>query len=58
MDQAAVLYFPKPGSFTEKEVVELHAHGGRIFICILYKELQTFIRIAEPRGIIPNFIIL
>ncbi|WP_349291297.1 hypothetical protein [Anaplasma phagocytophilum] len=33
-----VLYFPKPGSFTEKkEVVELHAHGGRIFICILYK---------------------
>ncbi|WP_230952788.1 hypothetical protein [Anaplasma phagocytophilum] len=52
------MYFPKPGSFTEKEVVELHAHGGRIFICILYKELQTFIRIAEPRGIIPNFIIL
>ncbi|WP_410518418.1 hypothetical protein [Anaplasma phagocytophilum] len=32
-----VLYFPKPGSFTEKkEVVELHAHGGRYVMHLLY----------------------
>ncbi|WP_081250580.1 hypothetical protein [Anaplasma phagocytophilum] len=36
MDRAAVLYFPKPGSFTEKEVVELHAHGGSAVMHPLY----------------------
>ncbi|MDD9361501.1 MAG: hypothetical protein PV344_01040 [Anaplasma sp.] len=53
-----VLYFPKPGSFTGDDVVELHGRGTRTVLRILYKELQTFIRIAEPRGILPNFIIL
>ncbi|UQD54329.1 tRNA uridine-5-carboxymethylaminomethyl(34) synthesis GTPase MnmE [Anaplasma phagocytophilum] len=48
IDQAVVLYFPKPGSFTGEDVVELQVHGSRAVIRLLYEELQTFIRIAEP----------
>src|SRR5262245_61373112 len=29
LDQAIVVTFPAPGSFTGEDVVELHLHGGR-----------------------------
>ena len=32
LDQALVLYFPKPHSFTGQDVVELHCHGSRAVV--------------------------
>ena len=30
LDRGLVLYFPGPRSYTGEDVVELHAHGGRV----------------------------
>ncbi|AXW85417.1 tRNA uridine-5-carboxymethylaminomethyl(34) synthesis GTPase MnmE [Anaplasma marginale] len=48
IDQAVVLYFPGPGSFTGEDVVELQVHGSLAVIRLLFEELQTVFRIAEP----------
>lgn len=32
IDNALVLYFPKPNSFTGEDVLELHVHGGRAVV--------------------------
>lgn len=32
IDQALVLWFPAPGSFTGEDVAELHVHGGRAVV--------------------------
>ncbi|MHA1539580.1 MAG: tRNA uridine-5-carboxymethylaminomethyl(34) synthesis GTPase MnmE [Alphaproteobacteria bacterium] len=52
IDQALVLFFPAPHSFTGEEVVELHVHGGRAIIHaitrLLSEEISEPLRIAEP----------
>ncbi|MCU7611214.1 tRNA uridine-5-carboxymethylaminomethyl(34) synthesis GTPase MnmE [Anaplasma capra] len=48
IDQAVVLYFPGPGSFTGEDVVELQVHGSLAVVRLLFEELQTVFRIAEP----------
>ncbi|ASI48023.1 MAG: tRNA uridine-5-carboxymethylaminomethyl(34) synthesis GTPase MnmE [Anaplasma ovis] len=48
IDQAVVLYFPGPGSFTGEDVVELQIHGSLAVIRLLFAELQTVFRIADP----------
>lgn len=45
LDQALVLWFPSPNSFTGEDVVELHTHGGRAV-------MQA---IAEALGTLPGF---
>ena len=50
LDQALVLYFPAPSSFTGEDVVELHCHGGVASVAAVLRtlsELQGF-RAAEP----------
>jgi tRNA modification GTPase len=44
IDQALVLYFPAPHSFTGEDCVELHCHGSRAVIAALLAALD------EPRG--------
>lgn len=50
MDQALVLWFPGPGSFTGEDVVELHTHGGRAVIGGVVAALGRLpgVRLAEP----------
>ncbi|MGN7678397.1 MAG: tRNA uridine-5-carboxymethylaminomethyl(34) synthesis GTPase MnmE [Anaplasma sp.] len=48
IDQAVVLYFPGPGSFTGEDVVELQVHGSQAVVRLLFEELQTTFRMAEP----------
>ncbi|WP_410519517.1 tRNA uridine-5-carboxymethylaminomethyl(34) synthesis GTPase MnmE [Candidatus Anaplasma sp. TIGMIC] len=48
IDQAVVLYFPAPGSFTGEDVIELQVHGSIAVIRRLYDMLHTVIRIANP----------
>ncbi|CAN7944258.1 unnamed protein product, partial [Ixodes pacificus] len=48
IDQAIVLYFPGPNSFTGEDVVELQIHGSLAVIRVLFRELQKRFRIAEP----------
>jgi tRNA modification GTPase len=49
LDQALVLYFPGPASFTGEDVVELHCHGSRAVVDGVLKELASCGgRLAEP----------
>lgn len=50
IDQALVLWFPGPGSFTGEDCAELHVHGGRAVVAGLFDALGRLdgMRIAEP----------
>lgn len=50
IDQALVLTFPSPASFTGEDVVELHVHGGRAVVAAVLEALarQPGLRPAEP----------
>jgi tRNA modification GTPase len=49
IDQALVLWFPGPNSFTGEDVVELHGHGGRAVAQALTDALLALgLRPAEP----------
>jgi len=50
LDQALVLWFPGPESFTGEDVAEFHVHGGRAIVERLLAELATLpgFRPAEP----------
>jgi len=50
IDQALVLWFPGPASFTGEDVVELHVHGGRAVAAALSEALSRLpgCRPAEP----------
>jgi tRNA modification GTPase len=50
IDQALVLWFPGPGSFTGEDVLELQVHGGRSVIAALLEALCGLagLRPAEP----------
>ncbi len=50
LDQALVLTFSNPGSFTGEDVVELQTHGSVAVISALMAELETYseLRVAEP----------
>ena len=48
IDQAVVLYFPSPASFTGEDVVELQTHGSIAVIRAIFSILQTAFRIASP----------
>lgn len=50
IDQALVLYFPGPASFTGQDVAELHIHGARAVLARLLQVLCDLpgIRLAEP----------
>jgi len=50
LDDALVLWFPAPGSYTGEPVVELHVHGGRAVIAGVVSALGTLpgLRPAEP----------
>jgi len=41
LDQALVLYFPEPNSFTGEDVVELHCHGSRAVVQGVFDALQS-----------------
>jgi len=49
LDEALVLYFEGPRSFTGEDVVEFHIHGGRAVISSVLAKLSTFqnCRMAE-----------
>jgi tRNA modification GTPase len=49
LDDALVLYFPGPASFTGEDVVELHCHGGAATIAAVLKALGHYpgCRLAE-----------
>ncbi|WP_119302509.1 tRNA uridine-5-carboxymethylaminomethyl(34) synthesis GTPase MnmE [Dongia deserti] len=50
IDDALVLWFPAPGSFTGEDVAELHLHGGPSVIAatLAALSLQQDLRLAEP----------
>jgi tRNA modification GTPase len=50
IDDALVLWFPAPNSFTGEDVVEFHLHGGRAVIAALSDMLsaQADVGMAEP----------
>ena len=50
LDQALVLVFDAPASFTGEDVVELHLHGGRAVVEGVLATLQSVdgLRLAEP----------
>lgn len=50
IDQAIVLWFPAPHSFTGEDVVEFHLHGGRAVLSAVFDELGAMpkVRPAEP----------
>ena len=50
IDDALVLWFPAPNSFTGEDVVEFHLHGGRAVIAALSDLLaaQPGVGLAEP----------
>lgn len=49
LDDALVLYFKAPASFTGEDVVELHIHGGPAIIAAVAKTLTALgLRLAEP----------
>jgi len=49
IDQALVLWFEKPASFTGEDVAELHLHGGRAVLAALFAALARLpgLRLAE-----------
>ena len=50
IDQALVLWFPAPASYTGEDMAELHVHGGRAVIEAVLAALgaQAGLRLAEP----------
>jgi len=50
LDDALVLWFPAPRSFTGEDVVELHLHGGRAVVAAATRALAALpgLRVAEP----------
>ena len=50
LDDALVLWFPAPKSFTGEDVVELHVHGGRAVVAGVLAALGRYpgCRMAEP----------
>jgi len=50
IDEAVILYFTAPNSFTGEDVAELHIHGSRAIIVELLEILSAFdnTRLAEP----------
>lgn len=50
LDQALVLYFPAPASFTGEDAVEFHLHGGRGVVAAVLRALGQIegLRPAEP----------
>lgn len=50
IDEALVLWFEAPHSFTGEDVAELHVHGGRAVLAALLESLaaQPGLRLAEP----------
>jgi tRNA modification GTPase len=49
LDEALVLWFPGPGSFTGEDSAELHLHGGRATVEALSGALSDLgLRLAEP----------
>ena len=50
LDQAVVIGFPRPGSFTGEDVVELHVHGSPAVCRSVMGALGTIegLRLAEP----------
>jgi tRNA modification GTPase len=49
IDQALLLWFPGPASFTGEDVAEFHIHGGRAIREALFRALSALgARIAEP----------
>ncbi|MEP4378093.1 MAG: tRNA uridine-5-carboxymethylaminomethyl(34) synthesis GTPase MnmE [Alphaproteobacteria bacterium] len=41
IDQALILRFPAPGSFTGEDVVELHVHGGRAVLAAVFDGISA-----------------
>src|SRR3954463_3174678 len=50
IDDAVVLWFPRPKSATGEDVAEFHVHGGRAVVAALFEALSSFetARAAEP----------
>lgn len=50
LDEALILFFEGPASFTGEDVLELHCHGGRAVVDAVLRELSRIdgLRIAEP----------
>lgn len=50
IDEAIVLWFERPHSFTGEDVAELHVHGGRAVLAALFEALAAIpgLRLAEP----------
>lgn len=50
LDDALVLWFPGPRSFTGEDVAELHLHGGRAVVAGVVDALSALpgLRVAEP----------
>jgi tRNA modification GTPase len=49
IDQALVLWFPAPGSYTGEDAAELHVHGGAAVLEALLEALAALrLRLAEP----------
>ncbi|MBP7062977.1 tRNA uridine-5-carboxymethylaminomethyl(34) synthesis GTPase MnmE [Ferrovibrio sp.] len=50
IDDALVLWFPGPASFTGEDVAEFHIHGGKAVLAALFAALARLpgLRLAEP----------
>ena len=49
IDEALILYFPSPHSYTGEDCVELHLHGSIAIIDKIFKQLNLYhCRLAEP----------
>jgi tRNA modification GTPase len=50
IDDAVVLWFPRPASATGEDVAEFHVHGGRAVLASLFAALSSIenVRAAEP----------
>jgi len=50
IDDAVILWFPRPASATGEDVAEFHVHGGRAVLAALFAALSAFadVRAAEP----------
>lgn len=49
VDQALVLWFPAPGSYTGEDAAEFHVHGGAAVVSALVEALAELgLRLAEP----------
>jgi tRNA modification GTPase len=50
LDQALVLHFTSPASFTGEDVVELHIHGGRAVVAAVLKSLGETVSLRSARA--------